>query len=77
MSVLVNICKYVDFRQTFPKISILVKILKKYQFWRKSNFVKFVEKSRFWSKLSKILDFYCDLKNISILAKIYKNLEFG
>ena len=53
-----NIYKNLDFGQNF----------KKYQFGRKSNLVKFVEKSRFWSKLSKILHFYCNLK---------KNLDFG
>ena len=68
MSIWVKICKYVDFRQTFPNISILVKILKNiYQFSKKSILVKFVEKSRFWSKLTEL----------SILDKIKKNVDYS
>ena len=42
-----------------------------------SILVKIVEKSQIWSKLSKNLDFGQDFSKFSILAKTYKNVDFG
>ena len=86
MSVLVNICKYVDFRQTFPKISILVKILKKISVLQKIRFrqicrkisilVKIVWKSWSWSTFSANLDFSQYLRLNLFRTKFYPNLGF-
>ena len=71
-----EIVKIPNFSQNFRKISILAKIFDSRKSW-------------FWSILSKYLDFGQNYRNIlifvfaskfsiiSILIKIYKNLDFG
>ena len=72
MSIGVKICKYVDLgKKKYPKILISVKIFENIDFGQNcgkiSNLVKFVEQSRFWTKLSKILDFGQNLaKNVDL-----------
>ena len=87
MSILDKIAENVDYSQIFsknvdlgkklPKISILVKVFESIDFGEKcqknpSNLVKFVEQSRFWTKLSKILDFGQDLKKCRFWSKYKK-----
>ena len=90
--VLVKIVGKCQFGWKFANMPILVKLFQKSRFQninfgencRKiSNLDKFVEKSRFWSKLSKVLDFGQNFKKFQFWSKFTKisqfskNLDFG
>ena len=81
-----NFKKYLEFGWNFGKISILVEIFENF------DLVKIFEKSRFWSKFSKILIFVkifdhqyfvgnilkmSILVEISILVEVFENFDFG
>ena len=86
MSIWVKICKYLEFGQNFPKISIFINIFKNIDFgenwWKIWN----LEKSWFWWKFTKMsilvkiaenVDYSENFRKMSTWVKICKYLDFG
>ena len=91
ISILVNIFgkkfrKYWFWSKFGSNMSILAKNVEKYfpqilvffsKFWKIFILVKIVGKSQIWKNLSKNLDFGQNSRKLSILVKIYPNVDFG